>query len=87
MLRAMDFVKLFDPTGFAKANVTKAAADYEKVSCLVAMTGWPGRCPGLSMMKRAVQSNIWLTFATSTILGVPVHQIFPSKIEVKETEM
>lgn len=53
MIRVMDFVKLFDPTGFAKANVTKAAADYEKVSCLVAML--TALDPGLSMMKRAVQ--------------------------------
>jgi hypothetical protein len=33
-MRAMEFVKLFDPVSFAKVNVTKAPSDYEKVSCL-----------------------------------------------------
>lgn len=30
-MRAMEFVKLFDPVSFAKVNVTKAPSDYEKV--------------------------------------------------------
>jgi len=34
LMRAMEFVKLFDPVSFAKVNVTKAPSDYEKVSCL-----------------------------------------------------
>ena len=31
MPRVMEFVKLFDPVGFAKANATKAAQDLERV--------------------------------------------------------